>query len=117
MWGLASSRPLRITTASMLLAAFAFSTASFDSAFAQSSTDVKKHDSTPGGKYEPSLDVMGDEPMEQPGTKPGTPELTKAEFERANQIYFERCAGCHGVLAQGRDRQGADNRCHQAARV
>ena len=29
------------------------------------------------------------------------PQLTKAELEKANQIYFERCAGCHGVLRKG----------------
>ncbi len=32
---------------------------------------------------------------------PGGPELTDAEFTRAKQIYFERCAGCHGVLRKG----------------
>jgi nitrite reductase (NO-forming)/hydroxylamine reductase len=32
---------------------------------------------------------------------PGAPELSEAEFERAKQIYFERCAGCHGVLRKG----------------
>jgi len=32
---------------------------------------------------------------------PGAPSLTKAEFERAKQVYFERCAGCHGVLRKG----------------
>jgi nitrite reductase (NO-forming)/hydroxylamine reductase len=31
----------------------------------------------------------------------GAPEMTKAEFEHAKQIYFERCAGCHGVLRKG----------------
>jgi nitrite reductase (NO-forming)/hydroxylamine reductase len=31
----------------------------------------------------------------------GAPDLTKAEFEEAKQIYFERCAGCHGVLRKG----------------
>ncbi|MDH3514224.1 MAG: nitrite reductase [Gammaproteobacteria bacterium] len=29
------------------------------------------------------------------------PALNKAEFARAKQIYFERCAGCHGVLRKG----------------
>ncbi|OGI48652.1 MAG: nitrite reductase [Candidatus Muproteobacteria bacterium RBG_16_65_34] len=29
------------------------------------------------------------------------PPLTAAEFARAKQIYFERCAGCHGVLRKG----------------
>ena len=32
---------------------------------------------------------------------PGAPVLSEAEFERASQIYFERCAGCHGVLRKG----------------
>ena len=32
---------------------------------------------------------------------PGAPPVTKAEFDRAKQIYFERCAGCHGVLRKG----------------
>lgn len=32
---------------------------------------------------------------------PKAPPLTVAEFERAKQIYFERCAGCHGVLRKG----------------
>lgn len=32
---------------------------------------------------------------------PGAPDLTDAEFEKAKQIYFQRCAGCHGVLRKG----------------
>ncbi len=32
---------------------------------------------------------------------PKAPALTEAEFTRAKQIYFERCAGCHGVLRKG----------------
>ncbi|GIX21324.1 MAG: nitrite reductase [Gammaproteobacteria bacterium] len=32
---------------------------------------------------------------------PGAPDLTEAEFARAKKIYFERCAGCHGVLRKG----------------
>jgi nitrite reductase (NO-forming)/hydroxylamine reductase len=63
--------------------------------------DIKKHETAPGGQYQPSLDVLKDQAIEQPGAKPGVPTLTSAEFERANQIYFERCAGCHGVLRKG----------------
>ncbi|MDX1515944.1 MAG: cytochrome D1 domain-containing protein [Woeseiaceae bacterium] len=29
------------------------------------------------------------------------PSLTEAEFQVATQLYFERCAGCHGVLRKG----------------
>ncbi len=32
---------------------------------------------------------------------PGAPDITEAEFARATQLYFERCAGCHGVLRKG----------------
>jgi nitrite reductase (NO-forming) / hydroxylamine reductase len=29
------------------------------------------------------------------------PVMTEAEFANGSQIYFERCAGCHGVLRKG----------------
>jgi nitrite reductase (NO-forming)/hydroxylamine reductase len=32
---------------------------------------------------------------------PGAPAVSEAEFVRAKQIFFERCAGCHGVLRKG----------------
>ena len=32
---------------------------------------------------------------------PGAPTMSEAEFKQAQQIYFERCAGCHGVLRKG----------------
>ncbi|MEQ5800611.1 nitrite reductase [Halomonas sp. H10-9-1] len=32
---------------------------------------------------------------------PGAPDLTDEEFEKAKEIYFQRCAGCHGVLRKG----------------
>ena len=63
--------------------------------------DLQQHKTTPGGQYAPSLDVLGEKPPEQPGSKPGDPQLTKAEFDKASRIYFERCAGCHGVLRKG----------------
>jgi nitrite reductase (NO-forming)/hydroxylamine reductase len=63
--------------------------------------DLQQHKTTPGGQYQPSLDVLGEKPVEQPGTKPGDPVLSKAEFDQASRIYFERCAGCHGVLRKG----------------
>lgn len=33
--------------------------------------------------------------------KAGIPTITDAESKIANKIYFERCAGCHGVLRKG----------------
>lgn len=32
---------------------------------------------------------------------PDAPKMTAVEFDRARQLYFERCAGCHGVLRKG----------------
>ncbi len=29
------------------------------------------------------------------------PAITKAEFDSSKKIFFERCAGCHGVLRKG----------------
>src|SRR3546814_14821393 len=29
------------------------------------------------------------------------PSISKAEFAQATKIFFERCAGCHGVLRKG----------------
>jgi nitrite reductase (NO-forming)/hydroxylamine reductase len=34
-------------------------------------------------------------------TEPKAPALTADEFNTAKKIYFERCAGCHGVLRKG----------------
>ncbi|MDP2835013.1 MAG: cytochrome D1 domain-containing protein, partial [Pseudomonadota bacterium] len=34
-------------------------------------------------------------------TDPKAPPMTKAEFDASRQIYFDRCAGCHGVLRKG----------------
>ena len=63
--------------------------------------DIKKHTTTPGGRYEPSLNVLSPKTAEEPAQRKDVPKLTKAEFERANKIYFQRCAGCHGVLRKG----------------
>ncbi|MDG4577342.1 MAG: cytochrome D1 domain-containing protein [Defluviicoccus sp.] len=84
---------LLVSTAIGLIATTAFAQ--------QAPSDIKKHGTTPGGKYEPSLDVLKGKQLEAPGAKPGVPSLTQAEFDQANQIYFERCAGCHGVLRKG----------------
>ena len=29
------------------------------------------------------------------------PKMTKQEFAQAKEIFFQRCAGCHGVLRKG----------------
>ncbi|WP_457642286.1 cytochrome D1 domain-containing protein [Persephonella sp.] len=31
----------------------------------------------------------------------GAPPITKEEMKKASQLYFDRCAGCHGMLRKG----------------
>jgi nitrite reductase (NO-forming)/hydroxylamine reductase len=60
----------------------------------------KGHPDAGSPTYAPSNDVLGKTAMEQPGVKPA-PTLTAEEFDEAKKIFFERCAGCHGVLRKG----------------
>ena len=50
--------------------------------------------------YQAAPAAMGSEPMAQ-STNPKAPPMTQAEFDDARTIYFQRCAGCHGVLRKG----------------
>ena len=43
---------------------------------------------------------LAEVPMHQ-DINPKAPKMTEAEFEKAKRVYFERCAGCHGVLRKG----------------
>ncbi|MBK0399463.1 c-type cytochrome [Limibaculum sp. M0105] len=47
------------------------------------------------------MTTLGQIQVEIPGRKPGDPVITPEEFSKASTIYFERCAGCHGVLRKG----------------
>ena len=33
--------------------------------------------------------------------KAAQPEMSEADFDKAKSMYFQRCAGCHGVLRKG----------------
>ncbi len=61
----------------------------------------KGHVSDSSAAYVWSATTLADLNIEIPGLRPDDPVITAAEFEEANQIYFERCAGCHGVLRKG----------------
>jgi len=61
----------------------------------------KEHADGPAAAYEPSMTTLGQIQVEIPGRKTDDPVMTQEEFQRATQIYFERCAGCHGVLRKG----------------
>ncbi|MBD5801120.1 Nitrite reductase precursor [Azoarcus sp. Aa7] len=54
-------------------------------------TEAKYH---AGGSPIADIDLYKD-------TNPDAPKMSKAEFDKARNIYFQRCAGCHGVLRKG----------------
>ena len=78
------------------LAALALSTVALAAA-----AQHKKEGVTPSElNYQAGSSPLASESMYQ-STNPKAPQMTQAEFDRARQIYFERCAGCHGVLRKG----------------
>ncbi|WP_374554504.1 cytochrome D1 domain-containing protein [Aquitalea pelogenes] len=79
---------------SVLLAALPFSVLQAWADTATTST------SAPEAKYQGAASPLVSEPMHQ-NINPKAPPMTEAEFTHAKQIYFERCAGCHGVLRKG----------------
>lgn len=96
-------RGIRVLLATTAMCMLAVSATAQEKQPAQkpSAADLKKHETQPGDRYEPSLDVLKEQELPAPGARPGVPSLTQAEFNEANQIYFQRCAGCHGVLRKG----------------
>jgi nitrite reductase (NO-forming)/hydroxylamine reductase len=60
----------------------------------------KKGVTQPELNYQAGTSPLAAEPMVQ-SINPKSPPMTQAEFAAAQKIYFERCAGCHGVLRKG----------------
>ena len=60
-----------------------------------------EHGDTPQDKYIYSATSLADIAVEIPGLKADDPVITEDEFQEAASIYFQRCAGCHGVLRKG----------------
>ncbi len=70
-------------------------------ASAQAPADANKKDVLPADvKYHSGPSPLADVPMVE-SRNPKAPSMTQAEFDAARKIYFERCAGCHGVLRKG----------------
>ena len=65
-------------------------------AFAQDA----KHVTEPEAAYQAGQSPLVNEPMYQ-SKNPKAPAMTQAEFDLGRKTYFERCAGCHGVLRKG----------------
>jgi len=61
----------------------------------------KEHGDGPAAAYEPSMTTLGELKLEIPGRKANDPVMSQDEFNVGTKIYFERCAGCHGVLRKG----------------
>ncbi len=62
---------------------------------------AEEHKPTPGAAYIAGggSGLAGVEMYQS--TDPKAPPMSKAEFDAGRQIYFDRCAGCHGVLRKG----------------
>ncbi|MGD9917298.1 MAG: cytochrome D1 domain-containing protein [Paenirhodobacter sp.] len=59
------------------------------------------HADGPAAAYEPSMTTLAQINVEIPGRKADDPVMTQEEYNEAKTIYFQRCAGCHGVLRKG----------------
>ena len=78
------------------LVALAAATLVSATAMAQGSKPVSEAEKN----YQAGSSPLVNEPMYQ-SMNPKAPPMTQAEFDLARKIYFERCAGCHGVLRKG----------------
>ncbi len=68
---------------------------------APAATDPPPQHVTPAEvKYQAGGSPLADADMYQ-NVNPKAPPMTKAEFDKGRKVYFERCAGCHGVLRKG----------------
>ena len=69
---------------------------------AQDRASGQPHPSTPASEmsYKGSPSAVPPESTRDSIESDG-PQMTRAEFDRSKQIFFERCAGCHGVLRKG----------------
>jgi nitrite reductase (NO-forming)/hydroxylamine reductase len=69
-------------------------------AFAQSADKDHPKGGDPETRYQAGGSPLANVEMYQ-DINPKAPQMSKAEFDEARTIYFERCAGCHGVLRKG----------------
>ncbi len=52
-------------------------------------------------QYQGAASPLAGAAMHQSEATPKPSPMTEGEFARARQVYFERCAGCHGALRKG----------------
>lgn len=70
-------------------------------AFGANAKDDSEHPGTTPGEMRYKGAPVPEHLESKDVVTPGAPSLTEAEFAKAKKIYFERCAGCHGVLRKG----------------
>ncbi len=78
----------------VLIVLFSFSLCSFTVVAETGHADTKSPETAYEGAPSPIESA-------QQVITPGAPSITAEEFEHAKKIFFERCAGCHGVLRKG----------------
>lgn len=89
------------TRTTRLLLASAAIAASFAGYQALAEEKPKTHGDTPAAACQPSMPTLSQIKVEIPGRKADDPVMSPDEFQKATILYFERCAGCHGVLRKG----------------
>ncbi len=86
-----------VSIAALLLALAPLSALSQDK---NPATPADKHVTQPEAAYQAGASPLVSQEMYQ-SANPKAPPMTKAEFDLGRKTYFERCAGCHGVLRKG----------------
>ena len=60
----------------------------------------ESHMTEPELEYQAGGSPLAEQEMHH-DINPDAPKMSAKEFDIGRQIYFERCAGCHGVLRKG----------------
>jgi len=84
----------------VIISALALMPLAVSNAFADDANTQHKNMPAAETAYQAGGSPMANVEMYQ-DINPKAPAMSKAEFDKARQIYFERCAGCHGVLRKG----------------
>ena len=95
-----SRNSIQMKLASLAIAAAIAAGAAFAQTPAPAADPPKSHVTPAEVKYQAGGSPIANAEMHQ-NVNPKAPVMTKAEFDKGRKIYFERCAGCHGVLRKG----------------
>ena len=95
-----SRNSIQMKFASLAIAAAIAAGVVFAQTPAPAADPPKSHVTPAEVKYQAGGSPLANAEMHQ-NVNPKAPVMTKAEFDKGRKIYFERCAGCHGVLRKG----------------